>query len=104
MGIGWHTDGASRFPFAELGLPNNYRIPSPGIVCFGFQYDESYLNSSGPEMKRSLAAAEALIQTAAAERRLTLSEYRSRLRHSYATAQATLHTRRVAQENEDEQE
>src|SRR5262249_10981680 len=104
MRIGWHTDWASRFPFAALGLPNNYRIPSPGIVCFGFQYDDSYLNSSGTEMKRSLAAAEALIQTAAAERRLTLSEYRSRLRHSFARAKATPHRRREAQENEDEQE
>jgi N-acetylmuramoyl-L-alanine amidase len=104
MRIGWHTDWANRFPFAELGLPNNYLIPNPSVACFGFQYDDSYLNSSSPDMRRSLAAADEGMRQSAAERGLSASEYRSRLRQSYTTAQATLRPRGGPQENEDEQE
>jgi hypothetical protein len=101
MRIGWHTDWASRFPFAELGLPNNYKIPNPSLTCFGFQYDDPYLNSSSPEMRMSLTAAEERMRSAAAARGLTLSEYRRRLRSTYAAAQATLRARGTAQENEE---
>jgi hypothetical protein len=104
MRIGWHTDWASRFPFAELGLPDNYRIPNPSLTCFGFEYDDVYLNSSSPEMRKSLAAAEEGMRDAAARRGLSLSQYRSRLRQTYAAAQATLRPRGEVQENQDEQE
>jgi hypothetical protein len=104
MRIGWHTDWASRFPFAELGLPNNYSIPNPSITCFGFQYDPSYLNSSSPEMRAGLAAADERVRSAAAARGLTIPEYQSRLRQRYAAAQATLRARGRGQENEHEQE
>ena len=104
MRIGWHTDWASRFPFAELGLPDNYAIPSPSLTCFGFEYDDSYWRSSSPEMQRSLAAAEEELRRAAAGRGLSAAQYRGRLRQRYAAIETTLRARGKPEENDNEQE
>jgi len=103
MRIGWHTDWGSRFPFREIGLPNNYEIPNPSLYCFGFEYDPVYLNSSGDDVRKSLAAAEEQVRLAAAARGLPMSRYRSLLQQQYQRAQASLRSRSTAQENEDEQ-
>ena len=54
MRIGWHTDWGARFPFAGVGLPNNYQQPSPLIYLFGFEYDEVYRNATGADLGRAL--------------------------------------------------
>ncbi len=47
MRVGYHTDWASSFPFAQLGLPDNYARPLPAIVAFGFEYDETFVQLAG---------------------------------------------------------
>src|SRR5262249_45837590 len=38
MLIGWHIDWVDKFPFKEVGLPDNYGQPLPSIYLFGFDY------------------------------------------------------------------
>jgi hypothetical protein len=47
MLIGYHTDWSVGFPFAELGLPDNYQLPLPALWAFGFDYEPAWLISSG---------------------------------------------------------
>jgi len=103
MQIGWHTDWGSRFPFQEIGLPDNYQIPNPSLYVFGFEYDPVYLNSSGEEVWKSLAAAEERVRQAAAERGIPLRQYRGRLQENYARARAGLSGRGKAEEIDNEQ-
>lgn len=103
MRIGWHTDWISGFPFREVGLPNNYQIPNPSLCCFGFQYDPVYLDSSGADVRKSLAAAEERVRLSAAARGLTISEYRRVLQQQYVKALASLRTRSTPEENDYEQ-
>jgi hypothetical protein len=103
MQIGWHTDWGSRFPFREIGLPDNYQIPNPSLYAFGFEYDPVYLYSSGEEVRKSLAAAEERVRQAAAEHGMSVRQYRGRLRQNYARAQAGLYGRGKAQEIDNEQ-
>ncbi len=51
MRIAAHTDWAGRFPFAELGLPNNYDVPLPSVYVFGFGYDAAFLKLAGMSWK-----------------------------------------------------
>ncbi len=52
MRIGTHTDWAAQFPFASLGLPDNYSIPLPSLYAFGFNYDDAFLQATRSEMER----------------------------------------------------
>lgn len=103
MEIGWHTDWGSRFPFREIGLPDNYQIPNPSLYTFGFEYVPAYLNSSGEEVWKSLAAAEERVKQAAAEHGMSVRQYRGRLRQNYARARAGLYERGKTEEIDDEQ-
>lgn len=63
MRIGYHVDWAAGFPFAELGLPDNYSIPPPAIWAFGFEADESYRTVAGDPLRRAVAAAREAVQS-----------------------------------------
>jgi hypothetical protein len=65
MRIGYHVDWAAAFPFAELGLPDNYAIPPPAVWAFGFEADESYRGVAGEPLRRAVTAAEAAVQPGA---------------------------------------
>jgi hypothetical protein len=82
--VGYHTDWASGFPFARIGLPNNYELPLPSLLLFGFEADSSYVERSGTELREALAAAEQQVREAATTRQLSLSRYEAELRKSYA--------------------
>jgi hypothetical protein len=101
--IGWHTDWVCGFPFREVGLPDNYTIPNPGLARFGFEYDPPYLNSCGPEMRDSVAAAEEQVRFAASQRGLSVYRYRIVLQQEYAKAEASLRSRSTAEEKEYDQ-
>ena len=57
FGIGYHTDFGGDFPWADLGLPDNYQLPLPSYFMFGFIYDDSYLAAMGNRVSPGLSKA-----------------------------------------------
>lgn len=98
MRIGWHTDWGSSFPFREMGLPNNYETPNPALYQFGFEYDPGYLRSTGPELWKGLALAEARVREAAAEHGMKVAEYRGILRQRYRDLSSASHNTDAVEE------
>jgi hypothetical protein len=82
MRIGYHIDWAAGFPFAALGLPDNYAVPLPAIWAFGFQHEASFL-SPGARMRAGLDAAVQRVEERAAAASLTASTYRKQLQQRY---------------------
>lgn len=89
MKIGNHTDWARNFPFAAVGLPDNYAIPLASIYAFGFDYDEVYLAATGESVKGLSLALKQVERQAAAER-IPVAQYRGMLRHRYKDIAAAL--------------
>ncbi len=56
--IGYHTDWASNFPFAELGLADNYATPVASMAEFGFEYDSVFVKAMGNRLWPGIGAAE----------------------------------------------
>jgi hypothetical protein len=83
MLVGYHTDWASNFPFAQFGLPDNYVEPLPSLYAFGFGYDSSYLSATGTKVWQSLLLAEDRLRLDAVSLGLSVEAYRSSLRQSY---------------------
>jgi len=102
MRIGWHTDWGTGFPFKKIGLPDNYEIPIPALYLFGFDYDSAYVHATGPELWNALAVAEERRRESAAERGVTLSEYRKILQQKYKDARSALQERSAAEEKQHE--
>jgi hypothetical protein len=98
LGIGYHTDWGTGFPFKEVGLPENYEIPNPALYLFGFDYDPTYINATGPDLWKGLALAEERRRESAAERGVTVAEYRKILQQRYKDAQSALQDRSAEQE------
>jgi hypothetical protein len=48
MRIGYHTDWASSFPFAALGLPDNYAQPPAALLAAGFEADPAFFSRCRP--------------------------------------------------------
>ena len=83
FGIGYHTDFGGDFPFAGLGLPDNYQLPPPSMYLFGFNYDETYLTSMGERMVPGLAKAEDMLNSQAKAQGITPALLKRRLREQY---------------------
>lgn len=83
MHIGTHTDWASQFPFAAVGLPDNYAQPLPSLTAFGFEYDGAFLQATGGRW-RGLDLAEAQVAQQAAAEGMPVARYRAILRHRYS--------------------
>jgi len=87
MGIGYHTDWAANFPFEQMGLPDNYRIPPPSMTLFGFQYHPTFRAATGERLWRGLDEADLELQRSAAASRTSLATWRrgltQRYRHLY---------------------
>lgn len=81
MRIGYHVDWASDFPFAEVGLPDNYATPIPALWLLGFDCDPSLRGARG--IQAGIVSAEAIVQRAAASRGEKLPAWRRTLQQSY---------------------
>lgn len=86
--VGYHTDWATGFPFAEVGLPNNYELPPPSLLLCGFEADSSFVELTGAGLRKALSVAEEQIQQAAATRQIPVARYRAGMRRSYAAMAA----------------
>jgi hypothetical protein len=82
MHIGAHTDWAGKFPFAGVGLPDNYSLPLASLYVFGFEYDSVFLRATGARW-RGLDLAELQVAREAAAEGLETGPYRAILRHRY---------------------
>jgi hypothetical protein len=83
MRMGYHTDWASNFPFAQLGLPDNYARASPALWAFGFEYDPGFPHLAETGVYRGIELAEASLLENAAEFGLTPAAYRKMLQNRY---------------------
>jgi hypothetical protein len=66
MLIGYHTDWSGQFPFAALGLPDNYNETLPSIALWGFGYDELFVGKIGGQIWPGITGAEAAFRRKAA--------------------------------------
>lgn len=76
MLIGDHTDWAGNFPFVEMGLRDNYEIPTAGLYSFGLTYDQFYVKSTGVRLWKGLVLAEEQLRQDAAAHGVPLAAYR----------------------------
>jgi hypothetical protein len=83
MRVGYHTDWASSFPFAQLGLPDNYARPLPSLTAFGFEYDATFLRWAGTRLYSGVELAEDQLSRAAAASGVTQVALRKLLRKRY---------------------
>jgi hypothetical protein len=99
MRIGWHTDWGNNFPFEDLGLPNNYEQPSPPLAVFGFGYDETYMQATGPALWKGLALGEEQVREAAATQGIEVAQYRKLLQKGYRNQVTALKDQGATEEN-----
>lgn len=85
MRVGFHTDWASSFPFAQLGLPDNYARPLPALTAFGFEYDATFLRWAGTRLYAGVELAERELDRNAAASGLTATALRKALQKRYRT-------------------
>jgi len=102
MRVGYHTDWAGNFPFLEIGLNDNYSAPPPSIYAFGFEYDPVYVHATGVRLWQGLALAEDQMQTQAAARGISVSQYRAILQKKYKEILAALKAADTANDNKHE--
>ena len=83
MQIGFHVDWASSFPFARLGLPDNYATPSPAVSLFGFGVDASFEQRAGVRLAAGALGAARTVAEQAEASHLSLAAYRKELHKRY---------------------
>jgi len=82
MRAGYHTDWAFGFPFAQVGLPDNYLLGLPSVGAFGFAYDGAP-NAPDAGVYAAAERMEARLREHAAEAALGLAAYRAKLQESF---------------------
>jgi len=90
MLVGYHTDWAGNFPFLAIGLNDNYTVPPASIYAFGFDYDRVFVHATGVRLWQGLAQADDRMQSQAAARSLSVSQYRAILQKKYKEVLAAL--------------
>ena len=90
MIIGYHTDWAANFPYEEIGLPDNYALPLPSLLFFGFAYDPSFTAATGARMWKGLLAAEDQLRELAKQNGLSVAQQKAALRDRYKKISAPL--------------
>lgn len=101
--IGLHTDFAANFPFAEIGLPDNYGRNYPSITEFGFSYNDVFLKATGTRMLTGLALSEDKLRRDAASKGLALERHRAQLQEKYKSAMAAVTVSSDAAEGKDKE-
>ena len=90
MIMGYHTDWAGNFPYEEIGLPDNYALPLPSLLFFGFAYDPSFMTSTGARMWKGLLAAEDQLREQAKQNGISVAGHKAALRERYKRLSAPL--------------
>lgn len=85
MRVGYHTDWASGFPFEQVGLPDNYALPLPSVVAFGFICDRTVRETAGPRLVLAIEQADAALDRRAEAAGMRPLEYRKILQREYRT-------------------
>ena len=83
MLAGYHMDWASSFPFAEIGLPDNYALPLPSVEAFGFERDANYTRAAGVRLSAGAGLGERALAARAAAIGVGVFVYRQRLQKLY---------------------
>jgi hypothetical protein len=99
MRIGNHVDWAQNFPFAAMGLPDNYAIAPASIYAFGFEYDTLFLEATGGRWK-GLDLAVAQLERQAAGEHTPVDQYRKMLQHRYKEIEAALQSQKTGDAND----
>jgi hypothetical protein len=98
MHIGSHTDWGGHFPFAALGLADNYATPLASIYAFGFEFDAMFIARTGGWKGLYLAADQ--VEREAAAEQVTPARVRAMLQHRYREIAAELKAERDIEEGE----
>ena len=95
MRAGYHTDWARNFPFAQVGLPDNYHAPLASVYRFGFVCDTSFRERAGKPLEDGIALAEGILHDTALTEGLPVPSYRQALQKRYRQITAALHNGRA---------
>ena len=82
--IGYHTDWVGRFPFVEIGLPDNYELPLPAVAAWGFGYDSQFVDAVGGRVWSGVKRSEQLFRDEAAARDRSVEDFRRERRRDYS--------------------
>lgn len=91
MRMGYHTDWATGFPFAALGLPDNYVRALPSLSIFGFEYDPGLYDSPDQRVSVGVGLAQRDFERAAAAANMQPAAYRKVLQRRYREYLAEVH-------------
>jgi hypothetical protein len=83
MSVGNHVDWAANFPFAEIGLGDNYSLPHAAIAVFGFDFGLPYIRATGTDLWKGVAMGENELRLRAAEAGLDPGRYRAGRKRRY---------------------
>jgi hypothetical protein len=81
--VGYHADWASSFPFAQLGLPDNYARPLPALWAFGFEYNPEFLHWAGDRIGAGVQLGDERLRQEAADAGQSTTAYRKALQKRY---------------------
>jgi len=81
--VGYHADWASSFPFAQLGLPDNYSRPLPALWAFGFEYNPEFLHWAGNRIGAGVQLGDERLHQAASAAGQSTASYRRALQKRY---------------------
>jgi len=101
MRIGYHTDWARGFPFAALGLDNNYNLPLASLSDFGFEYDGLFRHAIGPDLWKGIPIAEAQVAQDASGNGRSYSAHRTALQDRYHKLYSALKLTGALEESND---
>lgn len=88
--MGYHTDWAEGFPFARLGLPDNYGQTPASMLLYGFSYDAYLVQAAGGETWSGLLEGERVLNARAGDAGMTLDRYRATLQQRYRESMAAI--------------
>ncbi len=100
--IGFHTDWGASFPFAALGLPDNYAIPPASIALFGFRHDAAFDAALRGRTWPGVAVAELQVRAGAAASGLPMNTHRTALARRARSLITALHAHSFEKEGIDE--
>jgi hypothetical protein len=88
--MGYHTDWAVGFPYAQIGLPDNYRAVPASLALYGFAYDGYLIRAAGGQPWSGLIDGDDDLSRRAAIAAMPLALYRATLQRRYREAVAAI--------------